>query len=107
MSKIAEKSKSPAQKAVEAKPLSDGPHHSTKRKKSKTQDSSESATSPAFVVAVSKQEKTQDEQPTGTKQLKHDPEEQRAKARSLLKSTVISPEDRKVLEQILGPDKET
>jgi hypothetical protein len=101
-SPIDDKSKSPAQKAADARPVSDGPHRPVKKKKSEQVAKSDN---PAYVVAVSKKEKSDDDK-IETTSMKYDPKELRVKARSLLKNPNISSEHKKVLAEILGPEDE-
>jgi hypothetical protein len=103
MAKVDEKSKPGAQAAVNVKPRFDGPHDTLYKKKKPEEE----ASNPAYVVSVTKQEKKPEDEPTPSiKQLKYNPEEQRAKARAFLKSGLLAPADRKALEEVLGPEKE-
>ena len=95
---VDDKNRSAAQKSADAKPVTDGPHRPVRHK-----NKAASEESPAYVVAVSKREP--DEAVDGPS-YKYDPQELRAKARSLLKSGKIDPEQRRVLAEILGPEEE-
>jgi len=97
-STVDEKKKSPAQRAVDARPPFDGPH----RKIKKTAGESSNGNDPAYVVVV-KKDKSPDDAPD-TAPLMYDPKELHAKARGLLANKNISSDQKRVLEEILGPE---
>ncbi len=103
MSTVSDPTKNPAQKAVDAKPTADGPHTAKGRKdaKSKTEDTPADREA-AFVVNLKGKE---DEGEKKNKVL-YSPEEVRAKAKAFMSSDKLSPQERRVLQEILGTDKE-
>ena len=105
MEKISDKNKSAAEKSAAANPAKDGPH----RRVNTDQKTADSAGAPAYVVAVTKREGSDDASGGASKKEEkkpYDPKELRAKARTLLKSPKISAEHKSVLKEILGPDEE-
>jgi hypothetical protein len=97
---------SPTQKADDVRGPFDGPHArgSKKDQNSSIQNSSE-GDAPAYVVAVGKQDKSDDDGPKVPK--KYDPRALQAKARGLLNNKNIGPEQRRVLREILGPEEDS
>ncbi|MCC6278313.1 MAG: hypothetical protein IT289_10405 [Oligoflexia bacterium] len=103
MAKIDSKNESPGHRIDKTKPYVDGPHRDRRgREKALAKED------PAYHVKISRkqsEEEASQEIPdlaTG----RYAPEETRAKARKLLSSNQLSSEQRKVLEEILGPDKQ-
>ena len=93
--------KTSAEKAVEAKPASEGPHTFRGRKNVKENTTSED---PPYVVSVKASAPEEGEGEKG--KLFYTPQELRAKARSMLASGKLTKEEKNVLNEILGPQNE-
>lgn len=99
MAKITDKPKTPAEKANSANPPSDGPH-TYKGRKALEKEKAEGG--PAYVVSVTPHEDKDGDEPKP--KLTYTPQELRAKARAFLHSGKLNGQERKVLEEILGPE---
>ena len=104
MATISDDKKSPAQKANDARAPFDGPHRAVKKKHSGTNAAPAADAAPSYVVAVTKREKTSEDDPSREVQHTYNPQELRAKARAFMKSSNVNPEEKRVLEDILGED---
>lgn len=89
----------PAERAARANPPNNGPHKPGAKRPSETANPNE----PAYVVAVTKKESSENADGTKANRYKPSPEALREKARALLYSDKLSPKETAVLKEILEP----
>jgi hypothetical protein len=92
MGKVDDNKKTPAERIQDVKPRTDGPHKSMRKEKKEVAPKDEAA----YTVSLTK-----------VRPSRHQAEDAKAKARELLKSNQLSSQERKVLAEILGPDKDS